>query len=121
MRKEKFDIFLDDVRTYEHCYWEIVERDGWFGLKHGVKYLGHDPRATSTRKICAIAASHQRDQYFIIRKYPEGGYQMMMPGQGARHLHFLTIKKGDGLGQKLLTTTDIDNDGVALWDFLKVC
>jgi len=100
---------FSDIGMSESCWWDCVEKNGFFGFRHEGVYLGHDNQGNFIARV----RRHDAWEHLCTRKHPDGGYQLMTLHWWGWVFRFMGV---DHDRQRLVETTD----GGALWDFLKV-
>ncbi|KAK9435967.1 hypothetical protein VB005_10772 [Metarhizium brunneum] len=97
-----------DIGRAGNCYWQSVEKDGWMGFREAEleRYLGHD----FWWKFTAESTEHGEYGYFVPRRHPDGGYELLAPSLG-KLLHVVA-----GEGGELRAT----EKGGTTWEFVRV-
>lgn len=91
--------------------WYCVETQGHFGFQNQAsgKYMGHNSRFG----MVASVTHHLSDEFIVVRKHPQGGYQLLALHNKGHSLRVISIDE-DGKG---LVTRE---HGPTLWEFYKV-
>lgn len=75
-------------------HWACVERDGWLGFRNAVSgtYMGIDKRGGVWSKY----QHHENDEYFCVRRHPEGGYIILAKHNRGRELWPMAVDREHG-------------------------
>lgn len=91
--------------------WFCVEKSGHFGFQNLAtgKYIGHD----GNFGIRASANHLQSHEFIVVRKHPQGGYQLLALHDKGFALRVISVnEEGNGLVTR--------EHGPTLWEFYKV-